>query len=310
MCGAIFLPQQRQSDALVQHGICGQQGRYQSGEADQEGLRRSLPFGDRDQSGDRRRSDCPRGISTAPRTCAPSIRPYAASRRYRSRTVRNRCASARPLPLGYRRLGQHEVQRLSLRRRSRCPRKRVLQPCGFTIPLASFRHGIDRSGRCNEPARAHHRVIRPRPHRRIRPPCFLSLPRILHRNAHTRRAYARAATEFFDWLAGKGVTLLAGIESIHVAAYIEELSRARSVPTAKLRLAAPRHLFDWLVIGRILPANPAAAVRGPLHIVPTKSVPIAFRDMSYRPPKPTAAPVESRIRLNSTLSERIRACFA
>ena len=51
------------------------------------------------------------------------------------------------------------------------------------------------------------------------------------RNAHTRRAYARAATEFFDWLAGKGVTQLAGIESIHVAAYIEELSRARSVPT-------------------------------------------------------------------------------
>jgi Phage integrase, N-terminal SAM-like domain len=130
------------------------------------------------------------------------------------------------------------------------------------------------------------------------------------RNAHTRRAYARAATEFFDWLAGKGVTQLAGIESIQVAAYIEELSRARSVPTAKLRLAAPRHLFDWLVIGRILPANPAAAVRGPLHIVPTKSVPIAFRDMSDRPPKPTAAPVESRIRLNSTLSERIRACFA
>src|ERR1700735_5006197 len=47
-------------------------------------------------------------------------------------------------------------------------------------------------------------------------------------NAHTRRAYARAATEFFDWLAGKGVAQLAGIESIHVAAYIEELSRARS----------------------------------------------------------------------------------
>jgi hypothetical protein len=75
MCGAIFLPQQRQSDALVQHGICGQQGRYQSGEADQEGLRRRLPFGDRDHSGDRRRSGCPRGISTAPRTRAPSIRP-------------------------------------------------------------------------------------------------------------------------------------------------------------------------------------------------------------------------------------------
>ena len=27
------------------------------------------------------------------------------------------------------------------------------------------------------------------------------------------------------------------------------LSQARSAPTAKLRLAALRHLFDWMVIG-------------------------------------------------------------
>jgi hypothetical protein len=63
------------------------------------------------------------------------------------------------------------------------------------------------------------------------------------RNAHTRRAYARAATEFFDWLAAKGVTQLGDIESIHVATYIEELSRARSAPTAKQRLAALRRLL-------------------------------------------------------------------
>src|SRR6201995_2893160 len=71
------------------------------------------------------------------------------------------------------------------------------------------------------------------------------------RNAHTRRAYTRAATEFFDWLAAKGVAQLDDIESIHVATYIEELSRARSAPTAKLRLAALRHMFDWMVIGQI-----------------------------------------------------------
>ena len=33
-------------------------------------------------------------------------------------------------------------------------------------------------------------------------------------------------------------------ESVHVAAYIEQLQKARSTPTAKLRLAALRHLFD------------------------------------------------------------------
>src|SRR5271167_4546470 len=87
------------------------------------------------------------------------------------------------------------------------------------------------------------------------------------RNPHTRRAYARAATEFFDWLEAKGVTQITAIESVHVATYIEQLQRARSAPTAKLRLAALRHLFDWMVIGQIIPTNPAAAVRGPRHVV-------------------------------------------
>src|SRR5271163_4043509 len=82
-------------------------------------------------------------------------------------------------------------------------------------------------------------------------------------NPHTRRAYARAATEFFDWLAAKGVLLLADIESVHVAAYIEQLQRERSVPTATLRLAALRNLFDWMAVGQIMPTNPAATVRGP-----------------------------------------------
>jgi site-specific recombinase XerD len=87
------------------------------------------------------------------------------------------------------------------------------------------------------------------------------------RNPHTRRAYARAATEFFDWLETHGVTRLAAIESAHVAAYVEQLQRARSAPTAKLRLAALRRLFDWLVVSQIMPTNPAAAVRGPRHVV-------------------------------------------
>jgi len=94
------------------------------------------------------------------------------------------------------------------------------------------------------------------------------------RNPHTRRAYARAAMEFFDWLAAKGVTRLLEIESVHVATYIEQLTRERSAPTAKLRLAALRHLFDWMVIGQIMPTNPAAAVRGPRHIVRRGKTPV------------------------------------
>jgi site-specific recombinase XerD len=55
---------------------------------------------------------------------------------------------------------------------------------------------------------------------------------------------------------------LAAVESVHIATYIEQLSQARSAPTAKLRVAALRHLFDWMVIGQIMPTNPAAAVPG------------------------------------------------
>jgi site-specific recombinase XerD len=87
------------------------------------------------------------------------------------------------------------------------------------------------------------------------------------RNPNTRRAYARAAVEFFDWLEAHGVTQLTAIESIHVATYIEQLQKACSAPTAKLRLAALRHLFDWMVTGQVMPGNPVAAVRGPRHVV-------------------------------------------
>ncbi len=61
---------------------------------------------------------------------------------------------------------------------------------------------------------------------------------------------------------------------MHVATYIEQLSRARSAPTAKLRLAALRCLFGWMVIDQIMPTNPAAAVRGPRHIVRRGKTPV------------------------------------
>ena len=67
---------------------------------------------------------------------------------------------------------------------------------------------------------------------------------------------------------------LAAVQPLHVAAYIEELTAARSTPTAKLRLAAIRHLFDWLVIGQVVPVNPAASVRGPAHSVRRGKTPV------------------------------------
>jgi integrase len=47
-----------------------------------------------------------------------------------------------------------------------------------------------------------------------------------------------------------------------------------SAPTVKQRLAAIRHLFDWLVTGQIIPMNPAASVRGPRHTATKGKTPV------------------------------------
>ncbi|MDY8111076.1 site-specific integrase [Fulvimarina sp. 2208YS6-2-32] len=87
------------------------------------------------------------------------------------------------------------------------------------------------------------------------------------RNPNTRRAYGRAVGEFLVWCEAHSVASIAVVQPLHVAAYIEELTRERSAPTAKQRLAAIRALFDWLVVGQAVPVNPVASVRGPSHSV-------------------------------------------
>lgn len=94
------------------------------------------------------------------------------------------------------------------------------------------------------------------------------------RNPNTRRAYAKAASDFLTWCARHGVRDLTGIAPIHVAGWIEELGQSLSAPTVKQRLAAVRHLFDWLVTGQIVPNNPAASVRGPAHSARTGRTPV------------------------------------
>ena len=71
------------------------------------------------------------------------------------------------------------------------------------------------------------------------------------RNKNTRRAYAIAARGFLAWCERAGVASIADVKPLHVAAYIEQLGRERSAPTVKQRLAAIRHLFDWLVTGQV-----------------------------------------------------------
>ena len=85
------------------------------------------------------------------------------------------------------------------------------------------------------------------------------------RNPNTRAAYHRAVMRFFAWCEAYGLGELARIEPLHVAAYVEQLGREHAAPTVKQQLAAIRMLFDWLVVGQVVPHNPAASVRGPKH---------------------------------------------
>ncbi len=92
-------------------------------------------------------------------------------------------------------------------------------------------------------------------------------------NPHTRRAYARACGRFFAWCEDRGLALTA-IRPFDAAAWVNELQEKHGAPGVKQQLAAVRMLFDWLITGQVVPANPAAAVRGPRYVVTTGKTPV------------------------------------
>jgi len=107
---------------------------------------------------------------------------------------------------------------------------------------------------------------------------FLEFFAVTIRNPHTRRAYMRAAGDFLAWCEARGVVSLAGVQPLHVAAWIEALGGELAPPSVKQQLAAVRSLFDWLVTGQVVPVNPAASVRGPAHSVRRGKTPILAPD--------------------------------
>jgi site-specific recombinase XerD len=96
-------------------------------------------------------------------------------------------------------------------------------------------------------------------------------------NDHTRRAYARACSRFFAWCEIRGLSLTT-IRPFDVAAWVKDLQQKHGAPGVKQQLAAVRMLFDWLVTGQVVPMNPAAAVRGPKHVVKTGKTPVLEGD--------------------------------
>ena len=81
--------------------------------------------------------------------------------------------------------------------------------------------------------------------------------------------------EFLGWCEKMaGVRSISSVQPMHVAAYIKLLARERSVRDRQAATGGYWHLFDWLVVGQVVKANPAASVRGPTHIVKKGKTPV------------------------------------
>jgi site-specific recombinase XerD len=98
------------------------------------------------------------------------------------------------------------------------------------------------------------------------------------RNPHTRRVYYNAVCKFAEFCSERGVHDLADVKPVHVSGYVDCLRAGFAKPTIKQHLAAVRMLFDCPVVGRIISANPAHAVRGPRHVVVKGRTPVLNRE--------------------------------
>ena len=102
------------------------------------------------------------------------------------------------------------------------------------------------------------------------------------RNRNTREAYARAVSQFFGWLHEHGIVCLADIQPVHIAAWVEGKTQTQNPQTVKQHLAAVKKLFDWLVIGQIVPSNPATVVKGPKYSYSKGKTPILLASDARR----------------------------
>lgn len=110
------------------------------------------------------------------------------------------------------------------------------------------------------------------------------------RNKNTRDAYARSVAQFCAWCEDRKFSLEL-LEPVVVATYVEALGKRLAKPSVKQHLAAIRMLFDYLVVGQIIPLNPAASVRGPKYVVKRGKTPaLSAEDSRPRITLPDSAP--------------------
>jgi site-specific recombinase XerC len=106
-----------------------------------------------------------------------------------------------------------------------------------------------------------------------------------------RRPYSGAVAEFLAWCDDNQVSSITTVQPLHVAACIETQQQERPAPPVKLRLAAIRCLFDWLVTGQVVPLISAKSVRGPSHVVTAAKTPVLARALIDSIEVPTINPL-------------------
>lgn len=93
------------------------------------------------------------------------------------------------------------------------------------------------------------------------------------RNPNTRATYAHAVSRFDRWCQMSGLALR-DLTPFHVASYVEQIGTEMAKPSVKVHLAAVRMLCDYLVIGQVIPFNPATSVRGPKYVLKKGKTPV------------------------------------
>ena len=84
--------------------------------------------------------------------------------------------------------------------------------------------------------------------------------------------------DFLRWCDSHRIHDINRINPTVVAAYVEQRGQTHAKPSVKQELAAIRMLFDRLVVGQIVPTNPAHSVRGPKHVVKRGKTPVLTRE--------------------------------
>src|SRR3546814_11772036 len=85
-----------------------------------------------------------------------------------------------------------------------------------------------------------------------------------------------------DWSSDVCSSDLGAVQPLHVGAWIEALGGEMSAHSVKQQLAGVRRVFDWLLIGQVMPVNPAASVRVPANSQRRGKQPVLAHDEARR----------------------------